>query len=298
MKSPPVFRFAPSPTGLLHLGHAFSALHAYNTAMAANGRFLLRIEDIDHTRCRPEYVTQIFDDLSWLQLTWEEPVRQQSNHMNDYAKALEKLVALGITYPCFASRSEIKAEAQRRYGLEAAPRDPDGALIYPGIYRKTGAGERAKMWAPGKPSSIRLDMAKAIKLVGNNLTFQELGTRPQGQRGTVLCQPELWGDVIIARKDTPTSYHLSVVVDDALQGITQVTRGEDIFHATSIHRLLQTLLELPEPQYNHHRLIRDDNARRLSKSASDKSLKSLRQEGLSLEQLLSLIKTSEDLAKD
>ncbi len=298
MISPPVFRFAPSPTGLLHLGHAYSALHAYDAAMAARAKFLLRIEDIDHTRCRPEFVAQIFDDLAWLGLKWEQPVRHQSDHMNDYARALKKLDALGITYRCLASRSEIKAEALRLYGLDNAPRDPDGALIYPGMFRHKVAGETARLMVPGKHANIRLDMAKAISLVEKKLTFQEVGSGPQGERGEVLCQPELWGDVVIARKDTPTSYHLSVVVDDALQGISQITRGEDVFYATSIHRLLQALLELPESSYNHHRLIRDESGRRLSKSAADKSLKALRHEGISVKELLMLIHNDADLAKD
>jgi len=181
--------------------------------MAAGGRFLLRIEDTDHTRCRREYVAQILDDLTWLGLKWEEPVRHQSMHMDDYARALSKLEALGVTYRCLASRSEIKNEVDRRTGLTHAPRDPDGALIYPGIYRHMDGDKTAKMMVPGRPASVRLNMAKAIKLAGGCLTFQEKGCGPQGQKGEVVCQPELWGDVILARKDTPTSYHLSVVVD-------------------------------------------------------------------------------------
>ncbi len=298
MTSPPIFRFAPSPTGLLHLGHAFSALYAFNTAMAAGAEFLLRIEDIDHTRCRPEYVAQILDDLSWLGLKWAEPVRHQSEHMGDYARALKKLEALGITYPCVASRNEIRAEVERRSGLDNAARDPDGALIYPGIYRDRKDDEIAKMMASGAPACIRLNMAKAIERVGGNLTFQEKGSGSQGEHGKVLCRPQIWGDVIIARKEVPTSYHLSVVVDDALQGVSEVTRGEDVFYATAIHRLLQVLLELPEPDYNHHRLIKDETGRRLSKSAADKSLKALRREGITLEELLVIINSEKHLAKD
>jgi len=297
MTSPPIFRFAPSPTGLLHLGHAFSALHAFDAAKAAGGRFLLRIEDIDHTRCRPEYVTQILEDLSWLGLTWEEPVRSQSEHMNDYARALEKLEALGITYRCVASRSEIKSYVEQRGGLGEAERDPDGALIYPGIYRDRNAEETARMTSSGKPACVRLNMTEAIELAGENLTFEEKGSGPQGERGKVLCRPQNWGDIVIARKETPTSYHLSVVVDDALQGISEVTRGQDVFHATSIHRLLQVLLELPQPDYNHHRLIKDNTGRRLSKSAADKSLKAWRSQGFSVEELLAVIENDERLAK-
>jgi len=298
MPSSPVFRFAPSPTGLLHLGHAFSALYSYRTAQAAGGRFLLRIEDIDHIRCRPEYETQIYDDLTWLGLEWPQPVRCQSHHMDDYTKALKKLEGLGVTYRCLASRREIKLEVERTTGLENAARDPDGALIYPGIYRNMDAEKTANLMAPGKPFSIRLNMAKAIELAGENLTFQEKGIGPQGQNGEVLCHPEAWGDVIIARKDTPTSYHLSVVVDDALQGVGEVTRGQDVFFATDIHRLLQKLLDLPVPHYNHHRLIRDEAGRRLSKSAADKSLKALRREGLSREEVLTMLQIDGDLAKD
>jgi len=290
MSSPPVFRFAPSPTGFLHLGHAFSALYAFNAAQAATGRFLLRIEDIDHTRCRPEFVAQIFDDLSWLGLKWEEPVRQQSHHMSEYALALEKLEKLGVTYRCLASRSEIRTEVECTTGLDTALRDPDGALIYPGMYRHMDAAKFNRLMVPGKAVSIRLDMARAISLAGKTLTFQEKGVGPQGESGRIVCHPEAWGDVIIARRDTPTSYHLSVVVDDALQGISEVTRGQDVFHATSIHRLLQSLLELPEPVYNHHRLVRDRNGRRLSKSAADKSLKALREQGLCRGELLHLVK--------
>ncbi len=286
MTSPPIFRFAPSPTGLLHLGHAFSARHAFDAAKTAGGRFLLRIEDIDHTRCRPEYVAQILDDLSWLGLTWEKPVRCQSEHMDDYTRALQKLEALGITYRCLASRSEIKAHVEQRSGLEKAERDPDGALIYPGIYRNRSDQETARMTAADRPACVRINMTKAIELVGKNLTFQEKGSGPQGERGEVICNPQNWGDVVIARKDTPTSYHLSVVVDDALQGVSEVTRGQDVFYATSIHRLLQVLLELPQPDYNHHRLIKDETGAKLSKSAADKSLKAWRSQGYSVEELL------------
>ncbi len=290
MTSPPVFRFAPSPTGFLHIGHAFSALYAFQAAQAAGGRFLLRIEDIDATRCRPEYATQILDDLAWLGLKWQQPVRVQSKHMKDYAQALKKLDALGLTYRCLASRSDIKAEVERSTGLDKAARDPDGALIYPGIYRHRQAGPSAKMRVHDKPFNVRLKMDEAIKLAGENLSFRENGAGPQGENGEVLCNPQAWGDIVIARKDTPTSYHLSVVVDDALQGISEVTRGEDVFYATGIHRLLQTLLELPQPHYNHHRLIRDEAGRRLSKTAADKSIKALRREGLSLDDLLHTIK--------
>ena len=298
MTSPPIFRFAPSPTGLLHLGHAFSALHAFDAARAAGGRFLLRIEDIDHTRCRPEYVAQILDDLSWLGLTWEEPVRCQSEHMDDYTRALQKLEALGVTYRCVASRSEIKAHVEQRSGLGEAERDPDGTLIYPGIYRNLDVEKTTGMMASGKPACVRLDMAKAIKLAGDGLTFQEKGSGPQGECGEVLCNPQIWGDIVIARKETPTSYHLSVVVDDALQDVSEVTRGQDVFYATSIHRLLQVLLELPQPDYNHHRLIKDEAGRRLSKSAADKSLKSWRSQGYSVEELVEVIDHGKHLAKD
>ncbi|MEK9279446.1 MULTISPECIES: tRNA glutamyl-Q(34) synthetase GluQRS [unclassified Bradyrhizobium] len=276
--SPPVFRFAPSPNGFLHLGHAYSALLNFDRARESGGRLLLRIEDIDATRCRPEYETAIYDDLAWLGITWETPVRRQSQHLADYHSALEKLAVLGLVYPSFESRAEI---ARLIAGREAAgpwPRDPDGAPLYPGDAKSLPTDERARLIESGAPYALRLDMAAACRWVAD-LTWHELGEGPDGERNLVTARPEAWGDVILARKETPTSYHLSVVVDDALQGASEVVRGQDLFHATSVHRLLQSLLDLPEPAYRHHRLIRDEAGRKLSKSTGSTGLRELRAAG-------------------
>ncbi len=278
--SPPVFRFAPSPNGFLHLGHAYSALLNFDRARETGGRLLLRIEDIDATRCRPEYETAIYDDLAWLGIAWETPVRRQSEHLADYRAALEKLVALGLVYPSFESRAEIARLTAAREAAGSWPRDPDGAPLYPGAAKSLPADERARLIAAGAPYALRLDMAAACRRVAG-LTWRELGVGPDGERGIVAARPEAWGDVILARKETPTSYHLSVVVDDSLQGASEVVRGQDLFHATSVHRLLQTLLDLPEPAYRHHRLIRDAEGRKLSKSTGSTGLRELRAAGAS-----------------
>ncbi|MET3970516.1 glutamyl-Q tRNA(Asp) synthetase [Bradyrhizobium sp. S3.9.1] len=276
--APPVFRFAPSPNGLLHLGHAYSALLNFDRARETGGRLLLRIEDIDATRCRPEYETAIYDDLAWLGIAWETPVRRQSEHLAVYRAALEKLSALGLVYPAFESRAEIARLVTAREAAGPWPRDPDGAPLYPGDARSLSAGERDRLIASGVPYALRLDMAAACRHVAG-LTWNELGEGPDGERGIVAARPEAWGDVILARKETPTSYHLSVVVDDALQGISEVVRGQDLFHATSVHRLLQVLLDLPEPAYRHHALILDEAGRKLSKSGRSTGLRELRAAG-------------------
>ncbi|MFK4651893.1 glutamyl-Q tRNA(Asp) synthetase [Bradyrhizobium japonicum] len=276
--APPVFRFAPSPNGLLHLGHAYSALLNFDRARETGGRLLLRIEDIDATRCRPEYETAIYDDLAWLGIAWETPVRRQSEHLAVYRAALEKLSALGLVYPAFESRAEIARLVTAREAVGPWPRDPDGAPLYPGDARSLSAGERDRLIASGVPYALRLDMAAACRRVAG-LTWNELGEGPDGERGIVAARPEAWGDVILARKETPTSYHLSVVVDDALQGISEVVRGQDLFHATSVHRLLQVLLDLPEPAYRHHALILDEAGRKLSKSGRSTGLRELRAAG-------------------
>jgi glutamyl-Q tRNA(Asp) synthetase len=273
---PPVFRFAPSPNGYLHLGHARSALLNADMARAAGGRLLLRIEDIDATRCRPEYETAIDEDLRWLGLAWEEPVRRQSDHFAHYRTALGKLEAMGLVYPSFASRAEIAALVAAR---EPWPRDPDGAPLYPGTAKTMGAAERGERIASGAPYALRLDMAAALARVPR-LTWTETGAGPDGETGTVAADPAAWGDVILARKDVPTSYHLAVVVDDAAQGVTDVVRGRDLFHATAVHRLLQALLGLPEPRYHHHGLILDADGRKLSKSTQAAGLRELRAKGL------------------
>jgi glutamyl-Q tRNA(Asp) synthetase len=277
----PVFRFAPSPTGHLHLGHAYSALLDYELCQKTGGRFLLRIEDTDLTRCRPEYEAAIYDDLRWVGLTWEEPVRRQSEHFAAYRAALDRLKQLGLVYPSFMTRAEIEATASD----PSWPRDPDGTPLYPGTERTIGAAAIAERIAAGTPLSQRLFMDRAVELVGP-LSWIEEGF---GDRQALVAHPEAWGDVVIARKDTPTSYHLSVVIDDALQGVTNVVRGRDLFHATSIHVLLQRLLGLPSPVYHHHRLIVDASGRKLSKSDRDMSVRSLREAGKTVEDVRRMV---------
>lgn len=270
---PEVTRFAPSPTGWLHLGHAYAALFAHEKA--EGGRFLIRLEDIDGTRARPEYEEAIFEDLAWLGLTWETPVRRQSDHFDDYRAALVKLETWGVLYPCFCTRREIQEEIARAGN---APQGPDGPL-YPGTCRNRSADERAERIGQGEAYALRLDVAKASSLISEELVWQDRG------RGCFKAQPGVFGDVVLARKDTPASYHLAVVVDDALQGITLVTRGEDLLEATHLHRLLQALLELPVPDWHHHRLITDETGKRLAKRDDARSLRSLRAAGWTPEQV-------------
>lgn len=273
----PILRFAPSPNGLLHPGHALSAITGYEMAQRLGGRFLLRIEDIDLTRVRPYYVQAIFEYLRWLGLTWEEPVLFQSQHLADYKAAADKLATMGLVYPCFATRAEILAAA------EPARTDPDGGLVYPGLWRGRKAREVEERIARGEPHALRLDMARALTLAGKKLggaplTFTEMAA--DGSTRTVPCEPERWGDVVILRKETPSSYLIAVVVDDARQGVTHVTRGMDLFAATQVQRLIQVLLDLPEPLYHHHRLISDEAGLKLSKSTGAQSLATLRENGL------------------
>ncbi|KAA5598293.1 tRNA glutamyl-Q(34) synthetase GluQRS [Blastochloris sulfoviridis] len=270
----PVFRFAPSPNGYLHLGHALSALLNAAAARAAGGRLLLRIEDIDTSRCRPAFEAAILEDLAWLGLAWEEPVRRQSAHFDDYRAALGRLEAMGLAYPAVESRGEIRSfVAAREADGTAWPRDPDGVPLYPGAGACVDANEGARRMAVGAPYVIRLDMRAALERVGRPLDWPEEG------QGRVAADPAAWGDVVLARKDIPTSYHLSVVVDDALQGVTHVVRGQDLYAATAVHRLLQELLGIPVPSYRHHRLVLDDAGRKLSKSTGAVSLRALRQRG-------------------
>jgi glutamyl-Q tRNA(Asp) synthetase len=257
-------RFAPSPTGLLHLGHAYSALFAFDAARREGGHFLLRIEDIDPTRCRPEFETAIGDDLAWLGLSWETPVRRQSEHLADYAAAIDRLTEADLIYRCFCTRAEINAAT-------AAPHGPDGP-VYPGTCRALSATERAQRQQTGASFALRLDMAKAKARTGE-LTWHDR------QRGTSAATPEIFGDVVLARKETPTSYHLAVTVDDHLQNVTLVTRGEDLLPSTHVHRLLQALLGLTTPEYHHHALIRAADGQRLAKRAGAPSLRSLREAG-------------------
>jgi glutamyl-Q tRNA(Asp) synthetase len=272
-----VFRFAPSPNGFLHLGHALSAL--INDAMArkSGGRLLLRIEDIDATRCRPEFEAAILGDLAWIGVDVERPVRRQSEHMADYHAALSRLEQAGLVYRSYESRSEIARFVESADAIEPWPRDPDGAPIYRGPM--LDPGEVARRAATDAPYATRLDIAKAAASVGP-LTFKAVAADDIETIRTVKATPEDWGDVVLARKEVPTSYHLSVVVDDALQGITHVVRGADLLAATSLHRLLQTLLGLPEPAYHHHRLILDADGHKLSKSTGATGLRALRAAGV------------------
>lgn len=274
-----VFRFAPSPNGLLHLGHALSALLNRQIAQSCGGRVLLRIEDIDQTRCRPELEQAIYDDLRWIGFEWEEPVRRQTEHIASYEAALRKLEDRGLIYPAFMTRGEVKARvAAAEARGEVWPRDPDGAPHYPADDRARSASERADLMKRHPRFAYRLDMARALNEFLAPLVWQETG---DGQTGTIPADPSQWGDVILSRSDAPSSYHLSVVVDDAAQGVTHVVRGLDLYHATSVHRLLQELLGLPQPVYHHHRLVLGEDGRKLSKSELATGLGSLRQAGFS-----------------
>jgi glutamyl-Q tRNA(Asp) synthetase len=275
---PPVFRFAPSPNGFLHLGHAYSALLNFDLARQAGGRLLLRIEDIDPTRCRSEFEAAIYEDLAWLGIAWETPVRRQSEHLADYRAAVEKLAAQGLIYPGFESRAEIARLVAEREATGAWPRDPDGAPLYPGAAKSLSPDARERLIGQGAPYALRLDMAAACSRA-ENLAWTEHGEGPNGEQGIVTAEPEAWGDVILARKETPTSYHLSVVIDDTLQGVTDVVRGQDLFWSTSVHRLLQALLGLSAPAYRHHRLVLDAAGHKLSKSSSATALRALRAAG-------------------
>ncbi len=263
-----VTRFAPSPTGRMHLGNLFSALCVEDAAKRAGGRVWLRIEDIDVGRCKPEFETLIRDDLTWVGFRWDGPVRRQSEHMADYAGALARLEALEVTYPCFCTRRDIAAEILRS---ASAPHGPDGAL-YPGTCRRLDPAERAARLRDGVPHAIRLDMEKAAAIAGP-LHWHEAGRPP------IACEPLLNGDVVVARKDIATSYHLAVCVDDHLQGVTDVIRGEDLFHVTHVHRVIQALLGYEPPRYRHHRLLRDAFGQRLAKRQDPTSLEELRRQG-------------------
>jgi glutamyl-Q tRNA(Asp) synthetase len=275
-----VFRFAPSPNGPLHLGHAYSALINQKLAREAEGRLLLRIEDIDPTRSAAEFERGILGDLAWLGMEWEEPVRRQSEHMDAYRAHLDRLIAEGLVYPAFMSRGEIRVHIAEAQGAgKRWPIDPDGAPLYPDADRRLPARERKRRIESDAPFAWRLDMARALKRVARPLSWREDGRGTAGDTGIVPADPAIWGDVILARRETPTSYHLSVVTDDALQGVTDVARGRDLFHATSIHRLLQDLLGLPAPRYFHHDLVLGEDGRKLSKSRGDTALADLRAEG-------------------
>jgi glutamyl-Q tRNA(Asp) synthetase len=265
-----VTRFAPSPTGLLHLGHAHAALTAWRAAREAGGRFLLRIEDIDPTRCRPDFTDAILQDLAWLGLDWDGEVRVQSRHLADFRAVLDALAARGLLYPCFCTRADIAREIA---ASAAAPHGPDGPL-YPGTCRRLSAGDRAARVAAGEPHALRLDMAAALAAVAAPLDFREHGSPRR-------CDPARFGDAVLARKDIPASYHLCVTHDDALQGVTLVTRGADLLPATDLHRLLQALMGWPAPDYAHHALLTDATGKRLAKRDRAATLRDLREAGVS-----------------
>ena len=278
--STPVFRFAPSPNGELHLGHALSALLNAEWAERTGGRFLLRIEDIDLARCTPEYEQGIYDDLTWLGISWEKPVRRQSEHFAEYKKVLDRLIEQELVYPAFMSRGEIRAFiSEVETPRKRWPRDPDGVPHYPGADRELSRRERRRRLAAGDPHSWRLDVAAALGRVPASLSWLELDGEFSDKADAVAAHPEAWGDVVLARKDVPTSYHLSVVVDDAAQGITHVVRGRDLYYATAVQRLLQEVLGFPAPLYFHHQLVEDHDGRKLSKSEKDTGLKFLRDGG-------------------
>ncbi len=281
-----ITRFAPSPTGYLHLGHAFSARAAFDAARAAGGRFVLRIEDIDRTRCRPEYEQAIFEDLAWLGLAWERPVRRQSDHFGDYRAALDRLIDKGVMYRCFKTRREIMEDIARapQSGLQSTVEPP-----YSGPAAPMSADEEQARLAAGEPFAWRLSLERCRALSGgrwNRLTFVEEGAAPDGSHGEIRARPELLGDAILARKDVGTSYHLACVHDDALQGMSHVIRGQDLFLSTHLHRLLQALLDLPTPRYRHHSLVTGSDGTRLAKRAGAPTLRSLRAAGCSPEEVI------------
>lgn len=265
-----VTRFAPSPTGYLHIGHAYAAIFAWRAARAAGGRVLLRIEDIDPTRCTAAFAAAIEEDLAWLGLDWDGPVERQSERMAEYARALERLDEMGLLYPCFCTRKDIQAEIAR---AAMAPHGPDGPL-YPGTCRALSGDEGQARIDAGRPYALRLNMAEAAAQAGP-LTWRDNG------RGVVAGDPGSLGDVVLARKEVATSYHLAVTIDDAAQGVTLVTRGEDLFHATHVHRLLQALFGLPVPEWHHHGLLNNAAGRRLAKRDDALTIRALRAAGQS-----------------
>ena len=290
MSTPVITRFAPSPTGHLHLGHALAAIEAFDMAMERGGRFLLRMEDIDVGRAKPEFEEAIYEDLEWLGLSWESPVRRQSEHMDDYAGALATLDEMGLLYPCFCTRKEIMAEIeQSRTAPHLLNQGPDGPP-YPGTCLNMDAHEVKNKESENAPYALRLNMKKAMAVVGEMsplkwpaltwpaLTWPTL-TWIDKNKGEITAQPEIFGDVVLARKDVPTSYHLAVTLDDHLQGVTLVSRGKDLFAATHLHRLLQALLSLDTPVYAHHNMMKNEDGSRMSKREKSMTLKSLRESG-------------------
>lgn len=277
MTRPEITRFAPSPTGGLHLGHAYSALLAHGIARSSGGRFLLRIEDIDTSRCRPEFTAQIIDELQWLGLDWDGPVRHQSERMADYRHQLAMLTTRGLTYPCFCTRRDIADEIA---GMQSAPQGPEGPL-YPGTCRALDVSARISRLAAGEPHAVRLDIAACLKSIPTPLEgFLETGRGPGGEHGLIALQPGVLGDIVLGRRDVGVSYHLAVVMDDHEQGITLISRGEDLFAATHVQRLLQAVLGFAAPRYRHHPLIRNADGRRLAKRDQAQTLAALCASGL------------------
>ena len=274
------FRFAPSPNGALHLGHAYSALLNRELARQAGGRLLLRIEDIDIARSTPPFEAASLRDLEWLGIEWETPVRRQSEHFADYHAALDRLIAQGVVYPAFLSRGDIRAVIADSGRAATWPRDPDGAPLYPTGERELSIRERRRRMDDGQPFAWRLNVDAALERAGGDLAWEEFADETLSTVRQVEARPQDWGDVIVARRDIPTSYHLAVVVDDALQGVSHVVRGKDLYLATSVQRLLQQLLGLPRPRYLHHRLILGPDGRKLSKSLRDTGLAALRESGM------------------
>ncbi|MGF1476865.1 MAG: tRNA glutamyl-Q(34) synthetase GluQRS [Geminicoccaceae bacterium] len=274
-QAPFVTRFAPSPTGLLHLGHAYSALFASEVARACGGRFRLRVEDIDHSRCREPFEQAIYDDLMWLGLRWEAPAWKQSLRLDAYRQARQKLDLEGLIYPCFCTRTQIRAEVAHS---ASAPHGPAGEVIYPGICRGLDPDQARRRIERGEPHAWRLDVAAAMQRTGP-LNWTDI------RAGEQVAKPDLFGDIVLARKDIPTSYHLAVTVDDAAQGVTLVTRGEDLFLATHVQRLLQALLDLPTPIYYHHNLIAAADGQRLAKRNRSVSIRHFRERGETPESL-------------
>jgi glutamyl-Q tRNA(Asp) synthetase len=275
-----VTRFAPSPTGYLHLGHVRSALEGWLAARRDGGRFLLRVEDIDQTRCRADYAAAIIEDLEWLGLLWDGPVRRQSEHFDDYRAALDRLAGMGVLYPCFCTRREIRDEIAR---AGDAPQGEAGP-VYPGTCRNLASSERTSRIAAGADFALRLDVPTAVDRTGP-LDWSECDQR-------IVAEPGSQGDVVLARKDAPASYHLAVTVDDALQGVTLVTRGADLFAATHVHRLLQALLGLPTPGYRHHPLLTDASGRRLAKRDRAMTVRAMRATGTTPAQVLAMAQSS------
>jgi glutamyl-Q tRNA(Asp) synthetase len=286
-----VFRFAPSPNGRLHLGHAYSALLNQQMAEAADGIVLLRIENTDLVRCTPVLEQRMLEDLSWLGFSWHGNARRQSEHLDEYASAIEVLAGEGLVYPAFMSRAEVLREIaahEERTG-QSWPRDPDGAPHYPELEREISTEVAKRRIKNNEPHAIRLNMQAALAHVGRDMFWCETGAGPNGQSGKMVAEPEAWGDIVLSGKDNPASYHLACVIDDAVQGVTEIVRGRDLFWSTSVHRLLQELFGFPQPRYCHHDLVLDEDGHKLSKSRNDTSLGELRMAGATPDDIRKMI---------